>query len=333
MQSLSTSFPFDDVRTPWGRTLAEVEALFPADTWLKPQWDSRTQRAPCRSVLGLNATEIDISAPSRHKPVLSVRYELAPPPEHPDRIPFPPHYWLQPLSELMGPPARMSDPAEARITQPGDVVFTAHWNLFPIEVYLAIYGGLREGRGDGAAAAGLWLSWMDLEGMARPLCAAAQALADSLSAVATEVVQAEKFVVREELRPACIQRYDSFTGEKLPPDDNRRKAERALNYDGLCDTPAALSEQLEEREILLWAVPGSSAWAVSTKWDTTLATGDGPPAELTILHPAKAKGGIYLRVGGLPLYDVHGSPTLVRLSEALKKATGLEVTRYEAMDC
>ncbi|MDO7845800.1 hypothetical protein Q5H92_05485 [Hymenobacter sp. M29] len=327
-----TTFPIDDTQLPWGLSLAEVEARLPGRAWWEPYGGWPNLRGACHTVFGLAATACNVRAQARHKPVLQVSYELAPPPTHRGERAVPPATWMQSLTQLLGPPTEAKTYPNAN--HPGNVKYSARWEQWPLQVSLSVYGGVRLDEPGGPAAAGLFLDWQDMVAVAGPLVAAAQAQANALAAVAGQVSQLERFDTAQTYTPFYVP-DSSSPGPQTPyTNDQRRQAERALYRDGLCDTPALLARQLTEQQALLWAVPGQESWAVSTRRDTVLVPVDAPPLlELVTLHPARGSGYISLYVGAIHLQDAYGSPTLGRMADALERATGAPVSRVEEYDC
>ncbi len=327
------TYPVDDVLLHWGATLAEIEALLHGRMWWKPYGGWPNLRGPCQSVFGLAASECQLSARVRHKPVLQVSYELTPPTGQDPKRASPSAYWVLPLTDLLGLPTEASRTPFSGSGSDG-VVYSARWERWPVRLSLSVYGGVRLNELGRQAAAGLYLDLQDLIGMAGPWSGEAQGAADALAAVATRVSRQDRFETQPAQEPFYVPDFDLAEPNSAREDAPLRKAQRALYCNGLCDTPTYLADELSERQVLLWAVPYRDAWAVSNKWDTVLvSTADPPKVELTILSPAKGNGSVSLSVGDLNLKDDFGSPALSRLAQSLEEATGIIVERAEYPDC
>lgn len=325
-----STYPIDTVAVPWGLSLAEAEARLPDRAWRPPYGGWPNLRGACQAVFGLAATEYNLRAPARHKPVLQVSYELAPP-----TLPvwpwLRPAYWVRPLTALLGPPIAAQAHRQSWNRQPGGVAYTAEWKVAAVRLSLSVYGGVRTHEG-GPAAAGLFLDWEDELTAARPFYEAAQAQAAALEARAA---QAEPYLFITHLPQVPFQMPEH--GESLrhpaPVSVMRRQSQRALYREGLCETPQPLRALLNPTAVALWAVPGEATWAVSTYWDTVLLTPSCCVISLAILRPAKGSGSITLAVGDLRLSDSYGSSALPALAAAIEQRTERPVSRHEDYDC
>lgn len=324
------TYPIDAVAVPWGKTLTEAEDLLPGRLWRQPYGGWPNLRGACHSVFGLAATECNLRAPARHKPVLQVSYELAPP-----RLPFwpwrRPAYWVQPLTALLGPPATTQTHHASWSRGPGGVAYTAQWQVATVRISLSVFGGVREQEG-GPTAAGLYLNWEDEIMAARPFYEVAQAEAAALEVVAEHAVL-HRFATQ--LPQVAFQMPQP--GESLrhpaPVSALLRQSQRALYREGLCETPARLQALLGTGEAALWAIPGGNSWAVSTRWDTVLLATSSPAISLVTMRPAKGNGFVSLSIGGLHLSDSYGSAALPGLAAAIEQQTGQSVSRHEEYDC
>ncbi|MDO7873916.1 hypothetical protein Q5H93_04160 [Hymenobacter sp. ASUV-10] len=324
------TFFVDEAGLPWGLSLDEAAAQLAGRDWWEPYGGWPNLRGACRSVYGLPATACNLRAPASHKPILQVSYELAPPPKHSGPQAVAPNYWVEPLTQLLGPPEHVQKYPGAK--HPGSVGYTARWTSGPLQVSLSVFGGIREDEPGGPAAAGLFLDYLDLVALAGPFVEAARVQSAALAAVAGQVMQRQTFTTQREQYPFYLDDYD----RKAPAPDAevRYQAARALYREGLYDTPALLADQLSAQQVLLWAVPGQDTWAVSRKWDTVLlAPSAAPRLELVTLRPARGSGSVMLYVSDLNLSDDYGSPVLAELATAIERATGLTINQYEDYDC
>ena len=329
---LPDAYPLDALALPWGLTLTEAAERLQTYAQLPPYGGWPNLRVACRSVFGLAATEANLRAPARHKPVMQVSYELAAPPQFGGQ-PAEAAQWLVPLSARLGPPAQAQTYKEKWRVGEGQVVFSARWQLPQVGVALSVFGGVRQQAG-GLVAAGLYLDWQDELTAAQPFLVAAQAQAAALEAVAGQAAAPLVLRLQQRQTPYHLPRYDAPT-----PDPGRaatllRQAQRALYREGLCETPTRWQAQLSDHEVALWAVPGRAAWAVSTQCDTVLLAADAPPTvELVTLRPAKGGGNVQLRVGDLQLGDAYGSAALPDLAAAIERYASQPVQRVEDYDC
>jgi hypothetical protein len=319
------AYPIDELLIPWGRSLAEVAATLPDSRLKQPpgyrEWPEL--HGACRSAFGLAATAYQLRAPSLHKPVLAVRYHLAPPPSHP-QLPPDPAYWLAPLAQLLGPPTGASPAA----TNGGD--YRASWQQPAVCLSLLARGGPGPST---APAASLLLEWRDLAAAAQPFYEAGQAQAAVLAMALTQVTELRIFSLQEPQHD-----YSGRPADWVPPAGPTAPApwqvQQALYLTGLVETPAALQAQLSPRQVALWQVPGQAAWAVSTPACSILLNSPaGPRVELLTVRPAKGGGEMRLYVGDLVLYDTYHSPALGQLAAALEGQAGSTVNRLETHDC
>jgi hypothetical protein len=324
------SYPLDTLTLPWGLTLAEAAARLQTHAQLPPHGGWPSLRVPCRSVFSLAATEAELRAPARYKPVLQVSYELAAPPQFRGQ-PQEAAQWQQPLRELLGAPGHTQAYTEPGRTGWSNVVYTARWQVGPVQVGLSVFGGVRQQVG-GPVAAGLYLDWRDELTAAQPFLAAAEAEAAALEAVATQAAAPLVFRLQQRQTKYHQPRYDAPTPDPGREATRLRQAQRALYREGLYETPTRFQSQLSDYEVALWSVPGRAAWAVSTRLDTVLLTPD-TPLELVILHPAKGGGNHQLRVGDLRLGDAYGAAALPALAAAIERHTGRPVPRVDDNDC
>jgi hypothetical protein len=323
-------YPLDDLALPWGLTLAEAAARLQHRPSLPPHGGWPNLRVACRSVFGLAATEANLRAPALHKPIMQVSYKLAAPTHFWGR-PQEAAQWQQPLTDLLGVPAQTQAYTEPWRTGWSNVVYTARWQVGLVQVGLSVFGGVRQ-QASGPAAAGLYLDWQDELTAAQPFLAAAESEAAALGAVAGQATAPLVYKLQQRQTPYHLPRYDAPTPGPGREATQLRQAQRALYREGLYETPTRFQTQLSDHEVALWAVPGRSAWAVSTQFDTVLLTPD-TPLELVILHPAKGGGNHQLRLGDLSLGDAYDAPALLALAAAIARHTGRPVPRVDDNDC
>jgi hypothetical protein len=326
-----TTFPIDETQLPWGLSLAEVEARLPGRAWWEPYGGWPNLRGACQSVLGLAATACNVRAPAYDKPVLQVSYELAPPPAHRGPQAVPTDTWVEPLTQLLGPPTEAKTYANAN--HPGNVKYAARWERWPVRVSLSVYGGIRTDEPGGPAAAGLFLDWKDEIAAARPFYEAARAQSAALQAAVGGLDSRQIFTTQQAQGGYMMADFAADNPYPALSDTLLRQSQRALYRDDLLETPSQLQAQLTNHQIALWPVPGRAEWAVSTRWDTILCSTLGPAAELLTLRPAKGGGGLTFSIGDLRLHDAYGTPHLEKLAAALEQQVGLAVSRVEDYDC
>ncbi|RTQ51391.1 hypothetical protein EJV47_06185 [Hymenobacter gummosus] len=326
----SRYFPVDDQPIAWGSTLDEAKAQLEPPGWLPSYGGWPNLRGRCQAVLGLPAVEYNLRAPARHKPIVQVSYELAPPPGHAGSGPAEPAYWVQPLARLLGPPTQAGPTAFVGGGW-GSVVYTAKWETPLLSIGLSVYGGVRQEQ-SGPAAAGLYFDWRDVLTAARPFYEAALAQSAALAASFAKLSAPPQLVDTQ-----YQQGYSYHDSPPLPLDaaaETRwRQSQRALYREGLLETPAPLQGRLAPTQVALWRAADQAAWAVSTTFDTVLLPDAAPgPVELVTLHPAKGGGNVQLILAGLSLQDAYKAPALPRLAAALEQA-GIAVQRLEDHDC
>lgn len=99
-------------------------------------------------------------------------------------------------------------------------------------------------------------------------------------------------------------------------------------------TPATVQAQLSDRQVALWQVENSSAWALSTHFYTLQVGGAASPriVLLTVL-PAKGGGEMRLYAGDFVLYDTYHSAALKVLAATLKEHLRTEIFYEQTHDC
>ncbi|MCR5890037.1 hypothetical protein LRS06_20120 [Hymenobacter sp. J193] len=325
-------YPIDERLIPWGLSLAEVEQRLAPRQWLPAYGGWPNLHGACRSVLGLAAVELNLRAPARHKPVMQVSYELAPPPGYHGKQPVDAAYWVQPLTQLLGPPTK-NTPLPGQNPVSSNVVHSVIWQWPTLRVSLSVFGGIRRTE-SGLAAAGLFLDWQDELTAARPFYEAAQAQAADLNARAEGIEQLQLFELQQPQSGFYMPDYGSAEPHAARQATQWRQSQRALYREGLCETPTLVQNRLQSQQVALWAVPGQEAWAVSNCQDTIVLTPPNLPAvELLTLRPAKGAGAMLLSIGSLHLQDAYSSPTLTHLAAALEQQVGVAVSRAEDSDC
>ena len=324
---LLTGFFLDELTLPWGTTLVEAADRLPDRAQWPPYGAGATLLLACNQVLGLATTGCTLHAPSRHRPVLRVSYELAAPPGYAGQ-PAETEQWQQPLTTQLGPPTKAEVVARPGAVSTGIVVYAARWQAPGIQLSLAGYKAVRR-EARGPVAAGLWLTWEDELTAARPYALAADQEAAALAAVAGPAIAPRVFQLTRAQAP-----YARFDFRQLQPSsDELRQAQRALYREHLLETPPYLQQRLAAAEVALWAVPGRAAWAVSTRWDTiVLPTAAPPRVELLTAQPGRGPGYVQLDVGTLRLTDELTAPTLSALAAALAQLPGVVVGHREDYD-
>jgi hypothetical protein len=323
------SFPLDDLTIPWGTTLQEVADLTPGRLWHRDDGGWPNLRGACQSVFGVAATSCNLRGPGQHKPVMHIDYELASSPLTLTSV-VTPTYWLQPLTQLLGPPTEATPDTEVMRPERGSLLFRAAWRRPGHHISLLVYCALDPVAGGPTAT--LALDWQDMLTAARPYIADVQTQEARLNEAASCQLAPQLFELREALPGG---------GTLLPPETGSPEAQlllakRALHHEGLYQTPAALQAQLSDRQVALWLVSGDSDYALSTKWHTVLLPGrrgPGPRVDLVTTRPAKGGGFRSLQVGELALYDVYNSLVLEQLAEALETQGYATIVRSENYDC
>ncbi|MFD1874891.1 hypothetical protein [Hymenobacter bucti] len=322
-----TGFFLDELTLPWGTTLAEAAARLAG----RPQWPPYggwpNLRPACSHVLGLAATGCDLRAPAHARPVLHASYHLAAPPHYAGQ-PAEASQWQEPLTAQLGPPTQAEVMERPGVTGSSMVVYAAHWQWPGVRLSLAAYGGARPEAG-GPVGASLFLDWEDEQTAAHPYAVAAAREAALLAAVAGPAVAATVFHLTQAQVP-----YTHFNfGEPRPPNDERRRVQRALYREHLLETPPYFQQRLAAAEVALWPVPGRAAWAVSTRWDTLVLPVAAPPRiELLTAQPGRGPGYVQLDIGTLRLTDALAAPALPALASALARLPGVIVGRREDYD-
>ena len=321
-------FAIDDLLLPWGSTLLDVAARTSGRSWHRDDGGWPNLRGSCASAFGLATTACNLRAPAPHKPVLRVDYTLAPAPHlaGADML----AHWLQPLTQLLGPPTTATPATQPPRPERGSLLFRAAWQRPGHHLSLLVYGALKPDTMGPAAT--LALEWQDLVRAAQPFLAATQAQEARLAAA----FHLEPKVLLVEMQEP--QPDHGLTPETDPAglEAQRQQARRALFHSGLYRTPAPLQSRLGAQQVALWAVAGENDWALSTKSATVLLPGrrgPGPRIELVTTRPAKGGGYLSLHVGELVLYDKYESPALGQLAAELERLAFATVVYSESFDC
>ena len=324
---LLTGFFLDELLLPWGTTLAEADARLASQPRWPPYGGWPNLRLACTQIVGLAATECNLRAPARARPVLQASYDLAAPPGYTGQ-PAEAQRWQAPLTARLGPPTQ----AEV-VERPGTegasvVVYAARWQWPQVRLSLSVYGATRH-EASGPVAAGLFLDWEDELTAAQPYAVAAVRAATQLAAVAGPATAATMFQLAQAQAP-----YTHFDfNQPQPPPDERRRAQRALYREHLLETPPYFQQRLAATQVALWPVPSQAAWAVSTRWDTFVLPVAAPTVvELLTARPGRGPGYVQLDIGTLRLTDALAAPALPALADALARLPGVVVSRREDYD-
>ncbi len=104
--SFDVAYFVDELSIPWGTCLSEVPWLTPGREWQRDDDGASSLHGMCRSAFGLATTACRLWAPAYHRPVLLVKYELAPAPPLSSAAAALTH-WLSSLTQQLGPPTEL----------------------------------------------------------------------------------------------------------------------------------------------------------------------------------------------------------------------------------
>ncbi|MEX0957089.1 MAG: hypothetical protein WDZ83_17990 [Rhizobiaceae bacterium] len=313
MESLDSGFAIGGRRHAWGITLTELVAIqndvtFPSETCVL---------APCGEALGLAATSAEATAPRPDRPVLQIKYELAPV----DGVPLPdPAVFAGHLTERFGAPGETS---EYEIPTNGDtsgsVRFYSNWKAGDCSVGLSLYGAPRQtshGLGPGC----LWLSWSPVKA-AQPYLGEWRARAGELARRQPADIIGFRFGATQ---------FPVFGGGR---EAAWREANYALYHPELLTTPPSIAALIGENGAAFWRY-GDDNWCASTAWDTAvLQTDTAVEIRWNDIAPAKGGGFSEIAIGGWSVRDYHGSRPIRDALDRLKTTGGVRIEHLTGYDC
>jgi hypothetical protein len=313
MESLNTGFVFGARRYAWGTTLAELAA----HEGHADRGADRPATAPCAEALGLATISAEATAPRPDRPVLQIKYELAPV----GGAPLPdPAVFAAPLSQRFGAPGASSGYDIPTSGDPsGSVRFHAGWNACDCSIGLSLYGAPRQtshGTGPGC----LWLSWSPVKA-AEPYVGEWRARAGRLA----------------RRQPADIVGF-RFRATQIPvfgggKDAALREANYALYHPELLPTPPSIAALVGGNGAAFWRY-GESHWCASTVWDTAVLRTD-TAVQICWNDVAPAKGGGFseIAIGRWSVRDYHGSRAIREALDKLETMPGVSINHLTGYDC
>ena len=306
---LMRGFEIDGRFLPWGTILDQCgDGEHPTQ---RPQnLTSRTY--PCRSVDGIAAISVKLTAARSDRPVTQLCYELAM--SHPTA-----EDWLQFFDARLGTPGfveREDLPTDASLAD--RVALYARWDSDVVTVGLSVYGAARPVE-YGVAAACLWVTWRT-ELAARPFLSEWRRRNVEVATIATRISELRMFTLSVEL-------YGKGQGRG-------RESSLALSLPEILDTPPSIAARLGARSFALWRSVADACWGASSKWDTVSFV-IGREVEITHieLQPAKGGGRSELRIGPWEVWDCYGVASIKAAAAHLAAMPGVEIRRYEGYDC
>lgn len=327
-------YEIDGLAIEWGRPFNEVTTLLDGLEKFKPYEGWANIRCKCTNIFGLAATECEVRAPFSDKPILQVQYELSPIKAGTfEKLHSP---FVKQLKKALGTPLKTESLYhQHRLPKKyisSVVVYTATWMFEDIRVSLSVYGGTRE-KDSGAAAAGLFIDWINEKEAAKPFRENAKKFEDFLTLKITESTHLQKFKLLRNQRPFRIVHFelnDPYVAEKDP---EFRASQLALYNRELYQTPEPIASRLEISEIALYTFPESNQTFVSNKWDTVCLE---PKDENQIIYyevlPARGPGGKELKIKELLVDDSKESNSLIELRKDIENKTGLKIEQRESYD-
>ena len=327
-------FEIDGLKIEWGKPLSEVRPMLDNMEQFEPHGGWPNVRCKCSSIFGLSATEFEIRAPFEDRPVLQVKYEIAPiKPGFLENLHSP---FLKQLEKVLGKPFK----SEKYYNQPhlnkeylsSAVVFSAKWLFDDIKISLSVYGGTRSNQ-SGLCAAGIFIDWIDEIKISKPFRERAEAFENELSALLSYNIIIKKFKLQNKQRPFRVANYeltDPYIAEK---DNNLRASQLSLYKRELYQTPSIVSSKLDADEIGYYKVEESDRIFVSNKWDTVFIT-PNQKNEITFweILPARGSGRKELDLKELRIEDAKSSLTLLDLIAQIEGDINQKIERRETYD-
>lgn len=313
MESLGSGFAIGGRHYPWGVTLADLTAIqgdvtFPSETCAS---------APCSEALGLAAIGAKATAPRPDRPVLQIKYELAPV----EGAPLPdPEIFVGQLTERFGAPVESSEHGIPRGGDPsGRVRFHAGWNAGDCSIGLSLYGAPRQ-TSHGSGPGCLWLSWSPVKA-AEPYIGEWRARARELALQEPAGITGVQFAAKQ---------FPVFGGGQ---EAVTREASYALYHPELLPTPPSIAALIGENGAAFWR-HGESNWCASTAWDTAVLRTD-TAVEICWNDVAPAKGGGFseIAIGRWSVRDYHGSRSIREALDSLESMPGASIKHLTGYDC
>jgi len=87
----------------------------------------------------------------------------------------------------------------------------------------------------------------------------------------------------------------------------------------ILETPDSVRHDLSASDVLIWRVPNSSKWGISSQFDTLVFDHTFVQLEWVELLPAKGRGSSHLRIYNLSFRGPPKSPQITALVAAIRK--------------
>lgn len=306
---LTRGFEIDGRFMPWGATIDQCDdGEYPS----QPRQGLISRTYPCRSVEGIAAINVKLTAMRSDRPVTQLCYDLASScPTAED--------WLQLFTAGLGRPGfvEWEDlPPDASLAD--RVALYARWEGDVVTVGLSVYGAPRSVE-HGVAAACLWISW-HTEAAAKPFLDEWHQRNIELVSIATRISDVRTFALAVDL-------YGRSPGPG-------RESALALSMPEILDTPPSIAARLGARSFALWRSVADACWGASNKWDTiSFAIGRQVEISHIELQPAKGGGRSELRIGSWDVFDCYGGTSIKTAAAHLAAMPGIKIKKYGGYDC
>ncbi|MCK6600171.1 MAG: hypothetical protein L6Q37_17550, partial [Bdellovibrionaceae bacterium] len=114
-------------------------------------------------------------------------------------------------------------------------------------------------------------------------------------------------------------------------DDELRAAQLSVYYENLYRTPSAISNKMNENQIVLMHSSHIQEYVLATKFDCTIIHRSSQ-IEFRSILPAKGSGGTEIKLGAITIFDTINSHPLANLKSKLE-TLGFEIKTVEYYDC
>lgn len=334
MTNADQGFVINDRTFFWGESFQLVRDLVTVHEEYEASgrgW--QLMRVKGTTMCGLGCTEIEIAAPFEDRPVMQVRYYLAPLPPasegdlHSAYVKMlEPHFGAAKKKEYH----YNSNIYKGKIASSG-VVFTCNWDTEEVHIGLSVFGGVRHYKGGGQAAA-LYVYWKNEREAAKHLLVKADEFISVLLQNSNDS-GVHRFPLQYPQRP-----YMDMNNPKTDPRNPEyvpelRYAHLALHTRYTYPTPEPFAKIIGENEVILFHVAELHTTFIANKWDLTFVDDNDTEAPLyTEILPARGPGERRLSVKGFSASDSRASNQLIALTERIEALSGVKATHDEYYD-
>jgi hypothetical protein len=332
MQFESDSFRVAGRKIRWGQTLSEVKSLLASEHFLKPHGGWPNVRIICKEAYEFPSTEFEARSPSSDdRPVMQVSCELSPPNQR-DR-PIQPDFWVQSLTDTLGPPGHVLKAKAPVVGAPwASVVYSARWKVNDVRLTLSVYGGLRENEA-GISAACMSIDWVNEIAAAKPFLKKIRRLEHQLVMNALNIRSMSITDLDIDQAPFYVPDYTLSDPHIALANELLRHSQRALIHPELLETPTIVKQKLKKNQVALWTADSESHLMISTRWDSAVIESQSAnEIKWVNILPAKGSGRMSLIVNELRVSDVHSSKGLTAVVRKIQEHLGYPIKCKEDYD-